>query len=117
LYRLVGLFAILLMIIGGSLSCISNISYAGYSNDTLEFRIYDPDDPDSPVNKIIQYCIQHADRVALGENVSQELVNAGLIPDSFGGKTCQEIQAQHERAKVALDFDNKDTLKEILGIP
>lgn len=117
MYRLAGLFAILLMIVGGPLSGVNNLSYAAYSNDTLEFRIYDPDDPNSPENMIIQYCILHADRVALGENVTQELVNAGIIPDSFGGKTCQEVQAQHERAKVALDFDNKDTLKEILGIP
>lgn len=109
--------AILLMIVGGSLSGVNNISYAAYPNDTLGFRIYDPDDPNSPENIIIQYCILHADRVALGVNVSQELVNAGIIPDSYGGKTCQEVQAQHERTKAALDFDNKDTLKEIFGIP
>jgi len=110
--------AILLMIVGGSLSGVNNtLLYAAYPNDPLDFRIYDPDDPNSPENIIIQYCILHADRVAQGANVSQELVNAGIIPDSFGGKTCQEVQAQHERTKAALDFDNKDTLKEILGIP
>jgi hypothetical protein len=95
--------AILLTIVSGSLSVVNNILYAAYPNDTLDFRIYDPDDPTS--------------RVARGANVSQELVNAGIIPDSFSGKTCQEVQAQHERTKAALDFDNKDTLKEILGIP
>ncbi len=109
--------AILLTIVGGSLSGVNNILYAAYPNDTQDFRIYDPDDPNSPENIIIQYCILHADRVARGANVSQELVNAGIIPDSFSGKTCQEVQAQHERTKAALDFDNKDTLKEILGIP
>jgi hypothetical protein len=109
--------AILSMIIGGSLSGANYITYANYPNDTLGFRIYDPNDPNSPENIVIQYCILHADRVAQGMNVSQELVNAGIIPDSFGGKTCQEVQTQHERTKAALDFDNKDTLKEILGIP
>ena len=82
------------------MSGVNNISYASYPNHTLEFRIYDPDDPNSPENIIIQYCILHSDRVAHGANVSQELVNAGIIPDSFGGKTCQEVQAQHERTKV-----------------
>jgi hypothetical protein len=109
--------AILLMIVGCSLLGVNYISYADYTNNTHGFRIYDPDDPNSPENIVIQYCILHADRVAQGVNVSQELINAGIIPDSFGGKTCQEVQAQHERTKAALDFDNKDTLKEILGIP
>jgi hypothetical protein len=109
--------AILSMIIGGFLSGANYITYATYPNETQEFRIYDPDDPNSPENIVIQYCILHADRVAQGVNVSQELVNEGIIPDSFAGKTCQEVQAQHERTKAALDFDNKDTLKEILGIP
>jgi hypothetical protein len=117
LSRLGVVTAILLMIVGCSLSGINYISYADYTNDTQVFRIYDPDDPNSPENIIIQYCILHADRVAQGANVSQELINVGIIPDSFGGKTCQEVQAQHERTKAALDFDNKDTLKEILGIP
>ena len=116
MYGLVEVMA-MIMIVGCSLSAINSISYASYPNDTPEFRIYDPDDPNSPENIIIQYCVLHADRVALGANVSQELVNAGVIPDSFSGKTCQEVQAQHERTRAALDFDNKDTLKEILGIP
>ena len=77
------------MIVGGSLSGVNNILYGAYPNDTLGFRIYDPDYPNSPENIIIQYCILHADRVAQGVNVSQELVNAGIIPDSFSGKTCQ----------------------------
>jgi len=81
--------AILLTIVGGSLSVVNNILYAAYPNDTQDFRIYDPDDPNNPENIIIQYCILHADRVARGANVSQELVNAGIIPDSFSGKTCQ----------------------------
>ena len=109
--------AILWVIVIGSLQVVNNISYAAYPNDTQGFRIYHPEDPNSPENIIIQYCILHADRVALGANVSQELVNAGVIPDSFSGKTCQEVQAQHERTKAALDFDNKDTLKELFGIP
>jgi hypothetical protein len=108
--------ALLLMMIGGSMPVVNNISYAAIPNDTQEFKIYDPDDPNSPENIVIQYCILHADRVAQGANVSQELVNAGIIPDFFAGKTCQEVQAQHERTKAALDFGNKDTLKEILGI-
>lgn len=117
MYRLVVVMALLLMIVWGSVSGVNNISYAATPNDTQGFKIYNPDDPNSPENIVIQYCILHADRVAQGANVSQELVNAGIIPDSFAGKTCQEVQAQHERTKDALDFGNKDTLGEILGIP
>ena len=106
---------LLLMIV--DVSGVNNLSYAATSNDTQGFKIYNPDDPNSPENIVIQYCILHADRVAQGANVSQELVNAGIIPDSFAGKTCQDVQAQHERTKDALDFGNKDTLGEILGIP
>ena len=116
MYGLVEVMA-MIMIVGCSLSAINSISFASYPNDKPEFRIYDPDDPNSPENIIIQYCVLHADRVALGANVSQELVNAGVIPDSFSGKTCQEVQAQHERTKAALEFDNKDTLSELFGIP
>jgi hypothetical protein len=75
-----------------------------------------PDDPSNPENIIIKYCVQNTDKVAQGYDVIQDLVISGLVPNSsFGGKTCPQIQAEHERDKVRQDFENVDPLRNSLG--
>lgn len=48
---------------------------------------------------IVDYCVAHADRVAAGQNVVQDLVHAGLVSSySFSGKTCEEVKDMQSRA-------------------
>jgi hypothetical protein len=75
-----------------------------------------PDDPSNPENIIIKYCVQNADKVAQGHDVIQDLVISGLVSNSsFGGKTCPQVQAEHERDKARQDFENVDPLRNSLG--
>lgn len=75
-----------------------------------------PDDPSNPENIIIKYCVQNANKVAQGYDVIQDLVISGLVSNSsFGGKTCPQVQAEHERDKVRQDFENVDPLRNSLG--
>lgn len=69
---------------------------------------YSPDDPNNPDNIIIQYCIQHADRVALGENVIHDLVTAGLVPDAYSSKTCREVQEQNQWDKAVQEYNESN---------
>jgi hypothetical protein len=69
---------------------------------------YSPDDPNNPENIIIQYCVQHADRVALGENVIQDLVTAGLVPDAYSTKTCREVQEQNQWDKAVQEYNENN---------
>jgi hypothetical protein len=46
--------------------------------------------PDNPHNIIVKYCVQFADSVARGTDVVQDLIAAGMIPNSYYGKTCQD---------------------------
>jgi len=67
-------------------------------------------------NIIIKYCIQNADKVAQGYDVIQDLVKSGLVSNSsFGGKTCPQVQAEHERDKIRQDFETIDPLRNTLG--
>lgn len=52
-------------------------------------------DPNNPLNIIIQYCIQHADRVAAGQNVTKDLVLAGILSPEYSNMTCAAAQQQH----------------------
>jgi hypothetical protein len=53
------------------------------------------DIPDNPHNIIVKYCVQFADSVARGTDVVQDLIAAGMVPDSYYGRTCQdEINSQ-----------------------
>ena len=53
------------------------------------------DIPDNPHNIIVKYCVQFADSVARGTDVIQDLIAAGMVPDSYYGRTCQdEINSQ-----------------------
>ena len=51
---------------------------------------YALDISNDPRNIIIKYCHQYADSVAMGTDVIQDLIGAGLVPSSYYGKTCQE---------------------------
>ena len=42
-------------------------------------------------NRILDYCWDHADRAAKGENVLTDLVNASFIPSWFDNKTCLDV--------------------------
>ena len=48
------------------------------------------DVPNNPHNIIIKYCVQFADSVARGTDVVQDLIAAGMVPNSYYGKTCQD---------------------------
>jgi len=75
-----------------------------------------PDDPNNPENIIIKYCVQNADKVAQGYDVIQDLVISGVVSNSsFGGKTCPQVQAEHELGKIRQDFENVDPLRNSLG--
>jgi hypothetical protein len=55
-------------------------------------------DGQAPEDIIVDYCIAHADRVAAGQNVVQDLVNAGLVSSYYSGKTCAEVKQLQENA-------------------
>ena len=55
-------------------------------------------------NMILQYCIEHADRVAYGENVTQDLVLSGLLPLYLSNITCADAQLEHDVAEGFKDF-------------
>jgi hypothetical protein len=75
-----------------------------------------PDDPNNPENIIIKYCVQNANKVAQGYDVIQDLVISRLVSNSsFGGKTCPQVQAEHELDKIRQDFENVDPLRNSLG--
>lgn len=45
--------------------------------------------------KILDYCWDRADRVAKGENVLTDLVNASFVPSWFENKTCLDVQDEY----------------------
>lgn len=102
-----------------SVGLLSNQLEFQYINNTSEnlTRSLDLNDPSNPENIIIHYCIQHADRVARGEDVVQDLIISGLVSTSFNGKTCPQVQAEHELAKAVQEFKDKETLRQALGLP
>ena len=61
------------------------------------FAFEDPDMNNWPYLSVtdekiaVDYCIEHADRVAAGQNVIQDLVMAGLISDNAAGYSCSEM--------------------------
>jgi len=64
-------------------------------NATTGNYMDDPDNPNNAENIIIQYCIDHADKVASGLNVVQDLVNSGLVPGYYSVKDCKYVQELH----------------------
>ena len=99
-----------------SVGMLSNQAEAQDFNKTFGNVSKSPDDPSNPENIIIKYCVQNANKVAQGYDVIQDLVTSGLVSNSsFGGKTCPQIQAEHERDKIRQDFENVDPLRNSLG--
>lgn len=99
-----------------SVGMLSSQAEAQDFNKTFGNVSKSPEDPSNPENIIIKYCIQNADKVAQGYDVIQDLVISGLVSNSsFNGKTCPQVQAEHERDKIRQDFENIDPLKNALG--
>jgi hypothetical protein len=62
-------------------------------NPTLTFAQssgYSQDIPSGSNNLIMKYCKQYADSVSKGIDVIQDLIGAGILPNSYYGKTCPE---------------------------
>ncbi len=98
-----------------SVGVLSNQAEAQDFNKTFGNISKSPDDPSNPENIIIKYCIQNANKVAQGYDVIQDLVKSGLVSNlSFGGKTCPQVQAEHERDKIRQDFENIDPIRNSL---
>jgi len=98
-----------------SVGMLSNQAEAQDFNKTFGNISKSPEDQSNPENMIIKYCIQNADKVAQGYDVVQDLVKSGLVSNSsFGGKTCPQVQAEHERGKIRQDFENIDPLRNAL---
>ena len=51
---------------------------------------YALDISNDPRNILIKYCNKYAYSVAMGIDVIQDLIGAGLVPSFHHGKTCQE---------------------------
>ena len=51
---------------------------------------YTPDTSTDSKNIIMKYCKQYADSAAMGIDVIQDLIGAGLVPNSYYGTTCHE---------------------------
>ena len=98
-----------------SVGMLSNQAEAQDFNKTFGNISKSPNDPSNPENIIIKYCIQNANKVAQGYDVIQDLVKSGLISNSsFGGKTCPQVQAEHERDKIRQDFEKIDPIRNSL---
>jgi hypothetical protein len=81
----------------------------------------EPDNPNNADNIIIKYCLDHADLVAAGQNVVQELVSSGMVPSYYDGKTCQEVNDEHTSIIQANDFNKRleeaqDSLRNAFGV-
>jgi hypothetical protein len=46
------------------------------------------------LDKLRDYCFEHADRSAKGENVGNDLVKSGLVDSSFYDWSCVKIQEE-----------------------
>jgi len=58
-------------------------------------------------NLIIQYCSQHADRVAAGKNVVHDLIKVGLLNQSYADVTCKEAQQIDEQIKSTKEMGDR----------
>ena len=81
----------------------------------------DPDNPNNADNIIIKYCLDHADRVAAGQNVDQDLVSSGMVPSYYDGKTCQQVNQEHTSITQENDFnkrleESQDSLRNALVV-
>jgi hypothetical protein len=66
-----------------------------YYNSTTGNYGDDPNNPNNADNIIIKYCLEHADLVAAGQNVVQDLVTSGMVPSYYDGKSCQQVNQEH----------------------
>jgi hypothetical protein len=90
-------------------------------NTTTGKYVDDPNNPNNADNIIIKYCIDHADLVAAGQNVVQDLVTSGMVPSYYDGKTCQQINDEHNLNYQEYVFnkglkESQDSLQTTFGI-
>ena len=81
-----------------------------YYNATTGNYGDDPNNPNNADNIIIKYCLDHADRVAAGQNVVEDLATSGMVPSYYNGKTCQQVNDEH--TAIIQEFDWNKRLKE-----
>ena len=91
-----------------------------YYNETTG-NYGEPDNPNNADNIIIKYCLDHADRVAAGQNVVQDLVSSGMVPSYYDGKTCQQVNQEHTSITQENDFnkrleESQDSLRNALVV-
>jgi hypothetical protein len=91
-----------------------------YYNETTG-NYGEPDNPNNADNIIIKYCLDHADRVAAGQNVVQDLVSSGMVHSYYDGKTCQQVNQEHTSITQENDFnkrleESQDSLRNALVV-
>lgn len=59
------------------------------------------------LERMIQYCFDHTDRILTGGNPVQDLINAGLIPHTFDNFNCAGAQKAKE-----VDDENMRKIRE-----
>jgi hypothetical protein len=52
------------------------------------------------IHTIFQYCVSHADRVAAGQNVIQDLISTGLVSSYYNNITCADAKWLDADAKT-----------------
>lgn len=77
-----------------------------YYNETTG-NYGEPDNPNNADNIIIKYCLDHADRVAAGQNVVQDLVSSGMVPSFYDGRTCQQVNDEHTSTIQENNFNKR----------
>jgi hypothetical protein len=61
---------------------------------------------------IIQYCVDNASRILLGDNPVVDLINSGLVSDDYVNQTCAEVKTNHE-----IQSSWSDTLNDLVVTP
>jgi hypothetical protein len=102
---------LVIMMLGGN-----NGVFASSFNKMLESNNFDPNDITNAENIIIHYCMKYTDSAALGVNVVQELIGAGLISQTFSQKTCQQVESEHNLDNVESNSSNILVSKNPLGL-
>jgi len=96
------IYALVMIMIFG----VNRMTFASSFNQMLEPNSLDRNDKTNAENIIIHYCMKYTDSAALGVNVVQELIGAGLISQVFSQKTCQQVESEHNLDNVEGNSSN-----------
>lgn len=74
-------------------TCISGTDecYGPYNNDVGKCHILYGNYSFAQYSIITRYCINHAEKIQMGKNLVQDLVDSGLIPYRFNNNTCTDV--------------------------